>query len=174
MAYKVNLPPQRDNRETISRVSHPPKAGDSGDGSDERGENQPREHLSHATRTGSSPSPNGVSQDRTASPKADKDRYENPRSDPYWQAATNAQTQITELGWEISIGEWLEKVHPRLYHDIYDRIPHEIDALWETDAPFEQFKAVLRQWVEAHRAAVNQWHARTDLTDGEGHVQGLS
>ncbi len=162
MAYRVKLPPQRDDRESVSRVSYPPKTGDRGDCGDERGENQPREPLSHPTRTGSLPSPNGVSLDRPAPPTADKDRHENRWSDPYWQAATNAQTQITELGWEIGIGEWLEKVHPRLYHDIYDRIPHEIDALWETDAPFEQFKAVLCQWVEAHRTAVSQWRKRTN------------
>lgn len=58
--------------------------------------------------------------------------------------------------------EWLEKVNPGLYHEICAQFPNEIDALWEAKAPLEQFKAVLLEWVEAHRMAVSQWRRRTD------------
>jgi hypothetical protein len=75
---------------------------------------------------------------------------------PYSTSCMEALRRLSALGWDLGIREWLEKSDPRLFDEIYTRLPGLIDSFWGR-APLAEFGGVLDALVAAHEEALKAY-----------------
>jgi hypothetical protein len=80
----------------------------------------------------------------------ESDEHWPPESDRYAAQMQAALAEINRSGHPGTI-LWLDTAQPELYMELTSEIPDEIDRLWNSSAPLNQFQAVLDRLVAVHR-----------------------
>ena len=73
--------------------------------------------------------------------------------DPYAERMQAALRKINSPAYPAGMIQWLKKAEPELYKSLTERLPDEIQRLWEAHAPLEQFEEALARLVSQHRRA---------------------
>jgi hypothetical protein len=55
---------------------------------------------------------------------------------------------------------WLDRECARLYMELTESLPAQMQRQWEARVPIEQFQQTINQWLEAHQAAVAMYRQR--------------
>jgi hypothetical protein len=76
------------------------------------------------------------------------------RTDPYAERMRDAWRQVCRSDYPAGMIPWLGEAHPGLYAELTERLPDQIQHLWEARAPFRDFEAACQELVECHRSAV--------------------
>lgn len=74
-----------------------------------------------------------------------------PKPDPYAARMQMALSKINRSEYPAGMILWLETAHSDLYMELTSRIPDEINRLWNSRAPLEEFEGVLDRLVNTHR-----------------------
>jgi|SRR5580704_3866454 hypothetical protein len=88
---------------------------------------------------------------------------DNSRYAALMQAALAA---INRAGSPAGMILWLDTARPELYMELTSRIPDEIDRLWNSYAPLDQFQAVLDRLVAVHRECRRLYREALDAQNG--------
>jgi len=83
-------------------------------------------------------------------------------SDPYAERLGAAMREVGRPDYPAGLIPWLGETNPRLYAELTERLPEDIQRLWEAHAPLEQFEKVLAHLLDAHRSACAVYKAHLE------------
>ena len=83
--------------------------------------------------------------------------HTNRGTDPYWQAAQAALSQIANHPHLPGAMEWARRFSPALHAAVTETLPLDWEQLWDQAAPLAEFQQVLDRWVRAHLELTAQY-----------------
>lgn len=81
-------------------------------------------------------------------------------SDPYADRMQAVLRLLRRPDYPQGMIVWLAKAYPRLYCELTERLPDELNHLWRERRPIERFERVLQTWVEIHQNACTLFRTR--------------
>ena len=88
--------------------------------------------------------------------------------DPYAEKLQAAFQQVCQPDYPVGMVPWLGEVNPRLYAELTERLPNEMQTLWELRAPLEQFERVVDRWLETQRQGCALYRAHREAEQKRG------
>jgi|SRR5271163_4787828 len=73
------------------------------------------------------------------------------KPDSYAERMDAALRQINLPDYPAGMMPWLDTAHPALYLELTSWIPDEIDRLWSSGGPLDEFEVTLDRLVTAHQ-----------------------
>lgn len=80
-------------------------------------------------------------------------------SDPYAERMQAAWLQVCQPDYPVGMIPWLGEVHPRLYSELTERLPDQIQQLWSEGSSLELFESVLMRLISLHRQCCELYRA---------------
>lgn len=80
-------------------------------------------------------------------------------SDPYAERMQASWRRVCQPEYPAGMILWLGEAHPRLYSELTERLPDEIQRLWSERSSVELFESVLRRLVSLHRQCCELYRA---------------
>jgi hypothetical protein len=72
-------------------------------------------------------------------------------ADAYAERLRAAMESVCRPDYPAGMIPWLDDACPILYTDLIERLPNEMQQLWERKAPLEEFDLIIAVWIELHR-----------------------